>query len=271
MSLKLIIESSEKIKLFDPDSKNKLMTYVLTPLSILLVLGFFLYFSTLWHPSYQIYCENKSASSPKNCKLKSTYYFIIPWYTYLGDVQSAHFQINPSLRRNHRQNSCGEITLVTKTDSNPLSYGGGIEKNISFYSSCNNFAELEAIANSINNFLTKKDVNKLNIGSLPGNLEQYFWIIVLVIGFLSQCKRIEVSFDKNLALVSVKTTLIISWTKTYPLNYVKDVVIHQTINENQHLVLKLIFSQIDLGIISDMTISEQKHLCRSIKDFLSLK
>jgi hypothetical protein len=271
MSLKLVIESPEKIRLFNPDLQSNLKTYLIGPLIVLLIFSPLLYFFGIFHPSYQIYCEEKSSSYATGCRLKSTYYLFIPWYTQLGNVKKASFQINHSVRRNKKRNSCGEIALLTTTASNPLSYAAENQSEITFYLSCGNFEELIDIAHEINDYLTKNDVKKFNLPSLPITLDQYLWTIGLMAALLYQSKRTEVSFDKRLELVTVKTTWIISWTETYPLRDVKEIVFHQTKDEKQHLIMKLLISKIDIGDITDLDILEQKNLRYAINDFLGLK
>lgn len=113
MPLKLVIESPEKIRLCDPDRNNNFKTFVLRPLVILLIFGSLFYFFGIFHPSYQIYCDEKGATFASNCRLKSTYYFIIPWYTQLGDIKHASVQINPIFRQGKRGKPCSEIALLT--------------------------------------------------------------------------------------------------------------------------------------------------------------
>ncbi len=91
MPLKLIVENPEKIRLLDPDRQNKLQMYIAPPLIIILLFGPIFYFLGLFHPSYQIYCDNKKPYAAMDCRLKSTYFVIIPWYTYLGDVSICTF------------------------------------------------------------------------------------------------------------------------------------------------------------------------------------
>lgn len=197
MSLKLVIESPEKIRLFDPDLQNNLKTYFLRPLIIFILFSPLLYFFGIFHPSYEIYCAEKSAAFASGCTLKSTYYFIIPRYTHLGDLKYASFQINPRVNRNKVRNSCGEIALLSSTVTNPLSYAGEAQQQSTFFLSCGNFAELRQIADGINYYLKTAQLKKLNIPSLPRTRDQYLWIIALLAASVYQSKRTEVSFDKH--------------------------------------------------------------------------
>lgn len=269
MTLKLVIENPEKIKLFDPDLQSKLKVYLLQPLLILLFFSPLLYFFGIFHPAYQLTCE-KTAYSAVNCRLKSTYYFIVPWYTNLGSVQAAEFQINPSVRRNKSPNSCGEISLVMNTANNPLAYDRK-QQNYSFYLNCGNFAELRQIADEINYYINDKNVKQFNLPSLPRTLDQYLWTLGLMAAFLFQSKRIEVSFDKRTEQVTVKTIWIVAWTKTYPLSDVKEILFHQDKEGQRHLIMRLALSRVDLGDISGLQIFEQKQICDAINDFLGLK
>ncbi|KGP64183.1 hypothetical protein EP47_10300 [Legionella norrlandica] len=270
MSMKLVTESPEKIRLFDSNRQNNLTLYLWQPLVILFLFGSLLYFFGIFHPSYQIYCEKKTTTLATGCVLRSTYFLIVPWHTHVGTLKYASFQINPSVRKNRVRNSCGEIVLVTSTATNPLSYAAENQKKISFYLSCGNFAELKEIADRINSYLTETDVKEFNLPSLPRTLDQYLWSIGLIAATLYSRKRTEVSFDKNLELVTVKKTWFITWVKTYPLSDVKKIVAYQTKEGKRHLVMNLVFSRIDLGDCSDMNISEQKQLCHSINNFLGL-
>lgn len=270
MPLKLVFENPERIKLYEPNLKNKF--YILQLLVYLFIFGSVLYFFTIFHPSYQLYCEGKTASAATGCRLKATYFFIIPWNTPLGDLESASFQINPDYTRNKLSNSCGEIALLARTLPKPMSYEIEKPKKISFYISCGNFDELKAIAAEINSFLKEQKTKEFNIPSLPLTLGPYLFVIGFLALLFYQSKRIETSFDKNLELVTVKTTWIISQIKTYPLKDVKSIgFFYQALNKQCHLVLSLGFNWIDLGNISDLEVTEQKRLCRTIKDFLGLK
>ncbi len=266
--LQLIIENPERIRICDPERKKSLKTLVLQPLVILLFFGSIFYFFGIIHPSYTISCEEKKDSFATGCSLKSTYYLIFPWYTHLGNLKQANFQINPSVRMNKKRNSCGEIALLTTTASGAWSYTAEKQQQTTFYLNCGDFDELRQIANEINIYLTQKDIKVLNVPSLPTSWMQYLLVIGIIAALLYNSKKITTIFDKNTELVTVKITWVISWTKTYPLKDVKRVTLFQPKENSQHLILNLLFSRIDLGDISELSIPERKQLCRSINDFL---